>query len=112
MASKSRITDTFPQRKTRSAASSSKPYTKTKPAKKAVAKPSTSKKDVDEDQNTLKEFDLNWEYGPCMGITRMERWKRADKHGLNPPESVKDMIEQHQNEKSYTECLWHDYNIL
>jgi DNA polymerase delta subunit 4 len=68
-----------------------------------VSKPSTSKKDVDEDQQVLKNFDLTWEYGPCMGITRMERWNRADKHELNPPQSIKDLIEQHKKDKLYTE---------
>lgn len=27
-------------------------------------------------------------YGPCIGTTRMERWKRAKALGLNPPIEV------------------------
>lgn len=28
-------------------------------------------------------------YGPCAGITRLDRWDRAKKLGLNPPEEVR-----------------------
>lgn len=34
---------------------------------------------------TLREFDLSSKYGPCMGISRLERWERAAKLGLEPP---------------------------
>ena len=27
----------------------------------------------------------SYEYGPCVGVTRMERWERAAALGLNPP---------------------------
>ena len=27
----------------------------------------------------------SYEYGPCIGVTRMERWERAAALGLNPP---------------------------
>jgi hypothetical protein len=29
-----------------------------------------------------------YEYGPCVGMTRLERWDRAASLGLNPPEEV------------------------
>ena len=28
------------------------------------------------------------EYGPCIGMTRLERWERAKSLGLNPPTEV------------------------
>ena len=28
------------------------------------------------------------EYGPCVGMTRFERWERAKSLGLNPPKEV------------------------
>jgi len=31
---------------------------------------------------------LTAKYGPCVGISRLERWERAHKWGLNPPEEV------------------------
>ncbi|KAK3703571.1 hypothetical protein QZH41_006898 [Actinostola sp. cb2023] len=52
----------------------------------------------------LKEFDMTLEYGPCIGITRMERWERADKFGLHPPQIVKDIISKKLNDEIYTEC--------
>lgn len=30
-------------------------------------------------------FDWNMKFGPCIGLTRSERWNRAKKLGLNPP---------------------------
>ncbi|XP_060543817.1 DNA polymerase delta subunit 4 isoform X3 [Pantherophis guttatus] len=40
----------------------------------------------------LKQFDLSWQYGPCTGITRMQRWERAKFLGLNPPTTVQDLL--------------------
>lgn len=36
----------------------------------------------------LRVFDLTAKYGPCAGISRLERWERANKWGLSPPEEV------------------------
>lgn len=36
----------------------------------------------------LRHFDLSSQYGPCVGIPRLKRWKRADTLGLNPPIEV------------------------
>ena len=30
----------------------------------------------------------SFEYGPCVGVTRLERWERAFALGLNPPDEV------------------------
>ena len=30
----------------------------------------------------------SYKYGPCIGTTRMQRWKRAKALGLNPPIEV------------------------
>ena len=37
-------------------------------------------------------FDLNYKFGPCVGITRLERWERAHELGLDPPQEVKDAL--------------------
>ena len=39
----------------------------------------------------------------CAGISRLERWERAKLLGLNPPEAVKHLIEQHSSDAGYTE---------
>ncbi|KAK2754810.1 hypothetical protein FQN54_006703 [Arachnomyces sp. PD_36] len=35
-------------------------------------------------EKILRHFDLCSEFGPCVGLTRMERWKRAEMLGLGP----------------------------
>jgi len=47
----------------------------------------------------LRVFDLTYEYGPCVGFTRMERWKRASKLGKNPPEIVRVILETGKEDK-------------
>ncbi|XP_072614599.1 DNA polymerase delta subunit 4 isoform X1 [Vulpes vulpes] len=37
----------------------------------------------------LRQFDLAWQYGPCTGITRLQRWHRAEQMGLEPPPEVR-----------------------
>ncbi|RUP47193.1 DNA polymerase delta, subunit 4-domain-containing protein [Jimgerdemannia flammicorona] len=36
----------------------------------------------------LRAFDLNYAYGPCVGLSRLERWERAKTLGLDPPGDV------------------------
>ncbi|KAH0583035.1 DNA polymerase delta subunit 4 [Termitomyces sp. J132] len=40
----------------------------------------------------LRCFDMSYEFGPCVGISRLERWERAHLLGLNPPREVKDIL--------------------
>jgi len=40
----------------------------------------------------LRIFDLSYEYGPCVGVTRLERWERAAALGLNPPSEVREIL--------------------
>ncbi|KAI0973049.1 DNA polymerase delta, subunit 4-domain-containing protein, partial [Xylaria arbuscula] len=39
-------------------------------------------------EKILRYWDVSSQYGPCVGITRLKRWRRADKFGLNPPVEV------------------------
>ncbi|KAI0384807.1 DNA polymerase delta, subunit 4-domain-containing protein [Hypomontagnella monticulosa] len=39
-------------------------------------------------EKVLRYWDVSSQYGPCVGVTRMKRWKRAEKLGLNPPLEV------------------------
>ncbi|KAF2459193.1 DNA polymerase delta, subunit 4-domain-containing protein [Lineolata rhizophorae] len=39
-------------------------------------------------EKVLREWDTSGQYGPCMGIPRIKRWKRAYKLNLNPPIEV------------------------
>ncbi|KAG9313145.1 DNA polymerase delta, subunit 4-domain-containing protein [Chiua virens] len=40
----------------------------------------------------LRFFDMSYEYGPCIGMTRLERWERAEAFGFNPPVEVRDIL--------------------
>ncbi|KAI1364929.1 DNA polymerase delta, subunit 4-domain-containing protein [Xylaria arbuscula] len=39
-------------------------------------------------EKILRYWDVSSEYGPCVGVSRLKRWQRADKLGLNPPVEV------------------------
>lgn len=39
-------------------------------------------------EKILRHFDLCSEYGPCIGISRIQRWKRAQSLALHPPVEV------------------------
>ncbi|KAG9069303.1 hypothetical protein KI688_010202 [Linnemannia hyalina] len=47
--------------------------------------------DISEHEKILRQFDLASKYGPCLGMTRLERWERASLLGLSPPVGVKDL---------------------
>ncbi|KAF9474826.1 hypothetical protein BDN70DRAFT_884430 [Pholiota conissans] len=44
----------------------------------------------------LRVFDDSYEYGPCVGVTRLERWNRAKALGLNPPKEVEEILNTKQ----------------
>lgn len=46
---------------------------------------------------------MNMAYGPCIGISRLERWHRAKKFDLNPPEEIEELLKS-SNVK--LESLW------
>ncbi|KAK5135313.1 hypothetical protein LTR08_005417 [Meristemomyces frigidus] len=39
-------------------------------------------------EKVLREWDMSGQYGPCIGIARLKRWKRANMLGLKPPVEV------------------------
>ncbi|XP_053306573.1 DNA polymerase delta subunit 4 isoform X2 [Spea bombifrons] len=49
----------------------------------------------------LREFDLNWHFGPCSGITRLERWQRAQELKLSPPETIRQILLNHPSDPAY-----------
>ena len=38
-----------------------------------------------------------------IGITRLERWERANRFGLNPPKIVRDIAEKNKEDERYVE---------
>ncbi|KAL8273706.1 hypothetical protein Esti_002306 [Eimeria stiedai] len=55
--------------------------------------------EADEDEQLLRRFDLEAMYGPSVGLSRTERWKRASMMGLCPPAEVLAALERnpHRN---------------
>ena len=60
----------------------------------------------------LRQFDLASKYGPCTGMTRMERWQRAEDLDLNPPREVYKILKRAIQDKDAkckeNLCLWHE----
>ena len=50
--------------------------------------------DASDNELLLRRFDLDYAYGPCGGLSRRERWQRAKQLGLDPPQSVLDILSQ------------------
>ncbi|GBE86735.1 predicted protein [Sparassis crispa] len=59
--------------------------------------------------HTLRVFDLSYEYGPCIGVTRLQRWERAEALGLNPPPEVKEILltKEGSDDERYSECVFY-----
>ncbi|TPX64206.1 hypothetical protein SpCBS45565_g06079 [Spizellomyces sp. 'palustris'] len=58
----------------------------------------------------LKDFDLNYNYGPCVGLSRMERWERAQKLELDPPEDIRLILltPEARQDDDLRQPLWHN----
>lgn len=50
--------------------------------------PRVHQQDLDIDEKVLRHFDLSSQYGPCIGISRIKRWRRAYALELEPPIEV------------------------
>ncbi|KAL5536681.1 hypothetical protein ACEPAF_504 [Sanghuangporus sanghuang] len=58
----------------------------------------------------LRVFDTSYEYGPCIGMTRLQRWERAHALGLNPPPEVREILlsKQGLEEDEFKQCVFYD----
>ncbi|KAJ5604190.1 hypothetical protein N7537_007146 [Penicillium hordei] len=50
--------------------------------------PRAHQQGMDVEEKILRHFDLSSQYGPCVGIARVKRWRRANLLKLNPPIEV------------------------
>ena len=50
--------------------------------------PRVHQENLDVGEKVLREWDMSGQYGPCIGIARLKRWKRAKTLGLEPPIEV------------------------
>lgn len=47
-------------------------------------------------ETILRDFDMTGKYGPCVGITRLQRFNRAKKLKMSPPELIGQILESQQ----------------
>ncbi|KAK3687135.1 hypothetical protein LTR37_019128 [Vermiconidia calcicola] len=50
--------------------------------------PRVHQEDLTVFEKVLREWDMSGQYGPCIGIARLKRWKRANLLGMKPPIEV------------------------
>lgn len=62
--------------------------------------------EIDADERTLRNFDLESKYGPVSGLSRLERFQRAEKLGLCPPEFIRELILKHGEDSALNEHLF------
>lgn len=55
-------------------------------------------------ESVLRQYALDNKYGPSIGMTRLERWERAKKWDMNPPQEIKELILKSGNDQQ--EGLW------
>lgn len=100
----STITSHFKQQKAHAPArQQKKPQQQPEAAVQALAEPDDGHSPSERE---LRQFDLDSRYGPCIGLTRLERWERAAKLGLEPPAHVRQLLTSSSADLSQ-ECLWH-----
>ena len=105
-----KVTDLFRQSKYRIPATRGK---KAEPSAAAVAPPQAAAAappaDAEQDaadEATLRQFDLDSRFGPCSGITRLERWERAVELGLDPPAEVPQLVRRHGTNSLFNKDLF------
>ncbi|EGR48604.1 uncharacterized protein TRIREDRAFT_61551 [Trichoderma reesei QM6a] len=59
--------------------------------------PRVHQEGLDLAEKVLRYFDVSSQYGPCIGITRMKRWHRAERLGLKPPIEVLAVLMKEEN---------------
>ncbi|KAL1214226.1 hypothetical protein V5N11_034754 [Cardamine amara subsp. amara] len=61
--------------------------------------------DYNKEEEMLRQFDMNIAYGPCLGMTRLDRWERALRLEMNPPKEIERLL---KTGKVQQDCLWQD----
>lgn len=70
------------------------------------------KDDFGDQEEQLRQFDMDMKFGPCIGVTRLQRWEQASAMGLQPPAHLRDLLlhapstKNHSDGSPSVECLW------
>ncbi|XP_068607304.1 DNA polymerase delta subunit 4 isoform X2 [Brachionichthys hirsutus] len=102
------VTDSFKMLKKAKRRGEKKEKKPTPPPQQKEAEGQTARQ---EGLEKLRHFDLDWRFGPCTGISRLDRWERAKGHGLNPPGEIRDLLLHTQADPEYSHSLWRDYPL-
>eukprot|EP00228_Micromonas_bravo_P003809 CAMPEP_0203006078 /NCGR_PEP_ID=MMETSP1401-20130829/3981_1 /ASSEMBLY_ACC=CAM_ASM_000894 /TAXON_ID=38833 /ORGANISM="Micromonas pusilla, Strain CCAC1681" /LENGTH=106 /DNA_ID=CAMNT_0049747709 /DNA_START=28 /DNA_END=348 /DNA_ORIENTATION=+ len=98
-----KVTDAFQATKRGRGVAKGKP--KAKSVRAADTKPENDT--TEEYLNILKSFDMTSKFGPALGLTRLERWERAEKLDLSPPADVLRILrEVGEDDPEIRECVW------
>ncbi|PNP54227.1 hypothetical protein THARTR1_05434 [Trichoderma harzianum] len=62
--------------------------------------PRVHQEDLDLGEKVLRYFDVSSQYGPCIGITRVKRWQRAERLGMKPPIEVLAVLMKEENKEN------------
>ncbi|KAF9224077.1 hypothetical protein BS17DRAFT_703709, partial [Gyrodon lividus] len=63
--------------------------------------------DLNKIHQMLRFFDMSYEFGPCIGMTRLERWERAEAVGLDPPVREILLTKEGIEKDEYAQCVLH-----
>lgn len=54
----------------------------------------------------MRNFDLTPKFGPCVGISRLDRYRRAEKMGMKPPVEVLRILETEEGLRDWNNDLF------
>mmetsp|Transcript_26588 Transcript_26588/g.36716 ORF Transcript_26588/g.36716 Transcript_26588/m.36716 type:complete len:124 (+) Transcript_26588:125-496(+) len=57
-------------------------------------------------EDQLKAFDLCQKFGPCVGVSRLERWERAHRFGLQPSSHIREFLLSIESSDPKSHSLW------
>lgn len=66
--------------------------------------------ELEQATEALRQFDMNFLFGPCVGMSRRRRWERAARFELHPPEQVSNILHDpamQANSSDLDKDLWH-----
>uniref|UniRef100_UPI00359026EC DNA polymerase delta subunit 4 n=1 Tax=Myxine glutinosa TaxID=7769 RepID=UPI00359026EC len=110
------ITDTLPAVKSdlrgvrpkKAAGSSVRGCTRQAPESTSKTIPHVHGGVTESELQVLRTFDLNFEFGPCTGISRKQRWNRAVHLGLTPPQHIHSLLDFYPNDPQVQQCIWYN----
>lgn len=66
---------------------------------------------TNEEEQELRSFDLCQKFGPCVGPSRLERWERAARLGLDPPARVHEILSRQGVESPANQSMLSKYPL-